>query len=219
MRVFDCKTESCQALYKTGPHIAQSLCKECDSEWKQLQENLQNLSVSFSYNHALVRGLDYYNKTVFEFSGTALGAQNAFCGGGRYDTLATQIGAKQDYPSIGAAIGIERILIMLEAMKDKLSLEQEAALHVFIPLEDGQKELALLLSDELQAANLCTEVFLDNDSVKSMMRKANKLGAKYVIILGSEEQENRTATVKNMITGTENKINQKDLVKILTNGL
>ncbi len=219
MRVFDCKTESCQQLYKSGPHIADNLCAECNIEWTQLQENLQNLSVSFSYNHALVRGLDYYNKTVFEFSGTALGAQNAFCGGGRYDTLATQIGAKQDYPSIGAAVGIERVIIMLEEMKDKLILEQEPALNIIIPLEQAQKELALLLSDELQAANLCTEIFLDGESMKSMMRKANKLGAKYVIILGPDEQASRMATVKNMMTGAENKVSQKDLVKALTNGL
>ncbi|MCL4361699.1 histidine--tRNA ligase [Candidatus Dependentiae bacterium] len=216
MRVFDCKTPSCQELYKNAPFIADNLCSVCAAEWQQVKNYLQELSVSFSYVPTLVRGLDYYNKTVFEFSSNVLGAQNAFCGGGRYDQLVSQLGGRQDQPSIGAAIGIERILLMLEQIVNNLPIAQEPKLHVILPLSQNQKSLALLLADELQAANLCAEIFLENDSVKSMMRKANKMGAAYAIILGEEEQANRQASVKNMVTGQETKVSQSELTSWLT---
>lgn len=216
MRIFDCKNPVCQSIYQKAPHIADNLCQACDAEWKQVQEQLSLLSVSFAYKPSLVRGLDYYNKTVFEFASDNLGAQNAFCAGGRYDGLLSQLGAKQDQPSIGAAIGLERLTLLLEPMKDQLRLAQPPALHVIIPMGVEQQTLALLLADELQAAHLCTEVLLDGDSLKSGMRHANKLGAAYCLLLGSDEQSTRTVTVKNMVTGASEKIAQIDAVKYLS---
>jgi histidyl-tRNA synthetase len=214
MRVFDCKTESCQLLFKKAPYIVDFLCETCAREWQLLKDNLEHLSVSFSYVPTLVRGLDYYGKTVFEFVSTRLGAQNAFCGGGRYDTLAKELGGSEDEPSIGAAIGIERLLLLLAEKKD-LALPHRPKLHVIVPLSEAQQSLALLLADELQAHNLCVDILLEGDSVKSMMRKANKMGAAYVILLGEEEQQRRMATVKNMITGEEEKVLQTQLAEKL----
>jgi histidyl-tRNA synthetase len=215
MRVFDCKSPSCQALFKDAPHIADHLCTKCQKEWTDLKNNLEHLSVSYSYSPTLVRGLDYYEKTVFEFVSTELGAQNAFCGGGRYHQLVSIVGGKEDQPSVGAAIGIERILLMLERIKDKLVLPQLPALHLIVPLTPEQHALALLLADELQAKKFCTDILLDGGSVKSLMRKANKMAAKYVILIGSEEQAQKIVTVKNMVTGTEEKIAQRDLASSL----
>lgn len=212
LRVFDCKGSECQQSYKSAPHIADNLCAECAAQWKQLRNNLEHLSVSYSYSPTLVRGLDYYDKTVFEFVSSELGAQNAFCGGGRYNSLIKDVGAKEDQPSIGASIGIERVLLLLDRIKDKIPLPVLQALYVILPLSAEQHSLALLLADELQARNLCTDILLEGDSIKSMMRQANKMGAKYAILIGQEEQEKKIVTVKNMMTGTEEKIPQRELV-------
>lgn len=214
LRVFDCKNENCQKLYKKAPEIINYLCESCTVEWQQLQNQLTQLSVTFSYAPHLVRGLDYYDKTVFEFVSLSLGAQNTFCGGGRYDGLARVLGASKDLPAIGAALGIERVVALLE--EKNIQLPAEPALHVLMPMSLEQQTLALLLADTLQAAGLCVEVLLEGDSLKSMMRKANKLGAKTALILGSEEQQTRTVTVKFLTSGQEEKVAQIDLVKRLT---
>jgi len=215
MRIFDCKNDSCTALYQEAPAIVDCLCDGCKLEWQSILDNLEHLSVSYSIKKTLVRGLDYYSKTVFEFVSPDLGAQNAFCGGGRYDQLALEIGAKEDQPSVGAAIGIERLMLVLDAAKDRLLMPQKMPLYIIMPMAKEQHALALLLADELQAQKLCCDILLEDDSVKSKMRKANKMGAKFVIIVGEDEQRNRMVTLKNMITGSEEKIAQSTLVAYL----
>ncbi len=215
LRVFDCKVATCRVLYENAPRIADNLCKECEAEWHRLQDQLHILSISFSYSPYLVRGLDYYDKTVFEFVSDNLGAQRAFCGGGRYNRLATQLGAPTDVPAVGASIGIERLTLLLEPMMAQLPLEMPPTLHIIIPLSKEQHSLALLLADELQAQQLCVDIMLEDDSLKSMMRKANKMGARYVLLIGSQEQEARKVMVKDMITGSEELIDQTALVSYL----
>lgn len=215
LRIFDCKNINCQKIYETAPVITDFLCATCATEWQQLKDTLDILSVSYAVKPTLVRGLDYYNKTVFEFSSDNLGAQNAFVGGGRYDQLVSQLGGREDQPSMGASIGVERLMLLLEPMREKLQLPQLPALHVIIPVAKEQQTLALLLADELQAQNLCTEVLLEGDSMKSMMRHANKLGATYCLIVGEEEQQTRTVTIKHMIKGTSEKIAQIEMIKYL----
>lgn len=214
LRFFDCKQEPCQQLYIKAPKLIDSLCTECAAEWAELNEALTILSVTYRVNTSLVRGLDYYNKTVFEFVSDNLGAQKAFCGGGRYE-LATQIGAKQPIPSLGAAIGIERLILLLEPLKDQLLLPTLNPLYVIIPMSPAQQVIALLLADELQAASLATEVLLESESIKSMMRKTNKLRAKKAIIIGDQEMATRTVQVKDMITGAQEEIAQGILVAYL----
>lgn len=215
LRVFDCKNPNCQEVYTKAPRISDALCASCAQEWQYLQDQLTLLSVSFHHQPSLVRGLDYYSKTVFEFVSGSLGAQNAFCAGGRYDQLVSQLGGKQDQPSIGAAIGIERLMLVLEPIKDTLPTQKSDPLHVIVPFTQEQHALALLLADELYEHNLATEILLEGDSLKSMMRKANKLGAKYCLLLGQDEQAQREVTVKNMVTGQEERIAQTALVKYL----
>jgi histidyl-tRNA synthetase len=216
LRIFDCKNPSCQAIYQKAPHTADVVCTACANEWAALKGQLELLSVSFAYKPTLVRGLDYYNKTVFEFTSDSLGSQNAFCGGGRYDQLIAQVGGKQDQPSIGAAIGIERLMMVMEPYRATLRLPQLPALHVIMPLSQAQEGLALLLADQLQAHNLATEVLLEGGSVKSMMRRANKLGATYCLLLGENEQQAGTVTVKNMVNGQEQVVEQNQVVRMLS---
>lgn len=214
MRIFDCKNQQCQELYKTAPHIAENICVECAHEWQGLQKQLSVLSVSHIYKPTLVRGLDYYNKTVFEFVSKDLGAQDTFCGGGRYNQLAKELGNKQDHPAIGAAFGMERLMLLLEPLRDQLDIAHLPALNIIIPMTPAQHTLALLLADEMRAHNICTDIILEG-SMKSMMRKASNLGATHVLIIGENEQQNRTVMLKNMINGTEEEVAQIDIVKIL----
>jgi histidyl-tRNA synthetase len=211
MRIFDCKVPQCQELYKNAPHIADHLCETCAQEWHELQKQLNLLSVSHVYRPTLVRGLDYYNKTVFEFVSKNLGAQDTFCGGGRYNQLVKELGGNQDQPAVGAAFGMERLMLLLEPLRNRLPIPQPPALHMIIPMTPTQHTLALLLADELRAQNICTDILFEG-SIKSMMKKANKLGAAYALILGETEQQNRTVMLKNMVTGNEEAVLQIDLV-------
>jgi histidyl-tRNA synthetase len=215
LRVFDCKNEQCQAIYLHAPATADVLCDACAGEWEQLRSQLHLLGVSFTYERALVRGLDYYNKTVFEFvSSSQLGAQNAFCGGGRYE-LATQLGAKKAVPALGAAIGIERLMLMLEPLRAQIAIAALPAVHVVMPLTEKQQSLALLVADTLYAHNICADVLLDGHSVKHMMQQANKMGAATALLIGETEQETNSVTVKNMVTGAQQLVPQVDLVAYL----
>lgn len=210
LRTLDCKNPVCQEIYKNAPLILDHLSAESQREWQQLQEQLSLLSVSFSVDARLVRGLDYYNKTVFEFVSDDLGAQKTFCGGGRYDGLVKLIDGKQEQPAVGAAIGIERILLLLE-QSQTLSLPEKKALTVIIPVAQEQKNVALLIADELRSRDRCVQTLLDDASIKSMLRKANKLGATYAIIIGETEQQHHEVMLKNMINGTEQRIKQHEL--------
>lgn len=200
LRVFDCKNENCKALYTKAPKVTDHLCSACDAEWKVLTSNLGMLSVSYVIEPTLVRGLDYYNKTVFEFSSPDLGAQNAFCGGGRY-SLGKEMGAKEDLACVGLAIGMGRLMLLLEKNLQKLSMPQEPTLHAIIPFGKEQKPLALMLASQLQSKGLCCEVLIDDASISNMMKKANRMGAKYALIIGPDEQSQGTVSVKNMIKG------------------
>ena len=215
LRVLDCKNETCIKLYQNAPKITDNLSSESQAQWAQLQELLAQLSVSFVLDPKLVRGLDYYNKTVFEFASPLLGAQDAFCGGGRYDTLATEIGAKEDYRSIGSAIGMGRLLLLCEHISDKLMLPEKPALHMIVPMSEAQQPLALLLAYELLGKGLCTDVVLEGGSIKSMMRRANKQGAKWVLVLGEQELQDGTVALKNMVTGEQEVVKQTDVLKHL----
>lgn len=211
MRVFDCKNQQCQQMYTGAPIITDHLCSTCSNEWNDIQKNLLMLSTTFVHNTHLVRGLDYYNKTVFEFSSPHLGSQNAFCGGGRYDSLVKEIGGKQDQPSLGAAIGIERIMLLLQTHNDIRLTADKTPLTIIMPLTAAQQPLGLFLATALQARGIQTEVNFSGASAKSMMRSADKAAARFVILLGDDEQLSNSATIKDMVKGTQTTIKQTEL--------
>jgi histidyl-tRNA synthetase len=212
LRIFDLKDPACKEALKDAPVITDYLCEESQKEWELLQSLLQQLSVSFSCDPRLVRGLDYYNKTVFEFVSTQLGAQNSFCGGGRYDYLSQTLGEEKAVPSLGAAFGIERVLMILEQNQAGLNIPQKPALQMIMPMTAHQHALALICADALRANDVCCDVILDEASMKSMMRKADKAGAQHVLIIGEDEVNNNYITVKNMMTGASEKVQQHNLV-------
>lgn len=210
LRVFDCKNEACHELYTRAPKITDHLTPESQAEWQTVQDQLLQLSVTFVHDPYLVRGLDYYNKTVFEFVGLSLGAQNTFCGGGRYDSLAQQLGSKELVPAFGAGIGMERLLIVLEDQQEKFAT-QRPSLVCIIPCDVEQNNTAVLIADHLQAAGVCIDILLDTASLKSKLRKADKLQAKYAVVIGQVEQAENFVMVKNMMNGQDEKVSQADV--------
>lgn len=215
LRIFNCKNEGCQAISKDAPRIIDNLCTSCATEWIQVQDQLDLLSVTYVWNPFFVPELDHYNRTVFEFSSEQLGIQNRFCFGGRQDELIHELGG-QEQSSISGTLDIDHLMVLLEPLKASLSLPQAPALYVVMPLGVEQQILALLVADSLRAQGLCIEVILEKDSLKSMMRKANKMGALYCLMIGPEEQQTHIVTIKNMITGVEDKVQQTDIYTYLT---
>jgi len=214
LRVLDCKNPECQAIMQSAPRTIDFLCEKCAVDWQQVQDQLLLLSISFTAQPTLVRGLDYYEGAVFEFVSDNLGAQNAFCGGGRYE-LAQQLGNRDRVPSIGAAMGIERLMLLMEATANAATPQPKPALYMVLPMGAAQLPLALLVADELRAAGFAVDALLELDSIKSMMRQSNKRGASYAIIIGDDEQANKQVTVRNMTTGDQEAIAQAELVNYL----
>lgn len=214
LRVLDCKSGDCQNVIKDAPDLFDYLSQESKDEWMQLQNTLHDLSVTFVHDPQLVRGLDYYNKTVFEFTSDALGAQSAFCGGGRYDGLAQQLGSKTEVPALGCAIGMERLLLILESKKAALS-EEKNDLICIVPFSTEQQLLGLLLADSLQSKGRTVDVLLEDQKIKNKMKKAHNMGARIVLLLGEDEQKSNTVTVKDMLTGKEQVVPQSELEKVL----
>ncbi len=214
LRIFDCKNSTCQEVYSSAPIITDHLTEKSYKQWEQLNNFLDALSISRVHNPHLVRGLDYYNNIVFEFSSSLLGAQSAFCGGGQYN-LAPQIGHKSDAPAIGAGIGIDRLLIMLEAAGSSIiKNNNKKPLHLVIPFSEEQDTLALILSQSMHALGLNTQVLFSHN-VKKAFSKGNKVGARTLILLGEDEQQNSTATIKDMISGDSNTVAHAKLAEVL----
>ncbi len=214
LRVFDCKSQDCHKIYKTAPKLTEHLCEPCAKEWQQIKDLLHVLSVSYIVDDYLVRGLDYYCNIVFEFVSRELGSQSAFAGGGRYQ-LGRHVGAAKDYDAVGVAIGMERLLMLVELVRNELVIPHQSALTVIMPMSENQTTLALILATEVQREGFTVDVILEKASMTNMMKRANKIGAKYVVIIGEDEQNQGTAAVKNMVTGTNVTVKQTELVGLL----
>jgi histidyl-tRNA synthetase len=198
LRVFDCKNPDCQALYQTAPKLTDHLGEESQKDWDDLQERLQLLAINFVHNPYLVRGLDYYNGTVFEFSAeNGLGAQNVFCGGGRYD-LGSALG-KKDLPSIGCGIGLERLAMILDLENKPVAHTKQ--LLVVVPMGHEQDRVAEQLAADLHRQNHRVDIIFDGNNIKKRMKRAHALNADFVLVIGEQEAQDSTVSLKNMATG------------------
>lgn len=212
LRILDCKSTDCQKLFTGAPKLCDFFSEKTKEEWQLLQDSLQELSVTFSIDDNLVRGLDYYNKTVFEFVCVDdLGAQNTFCGGGRYDGLSQQLGSKTLIPGLGCAIGLERLVMILQAQQIDVAIKPNP-LTCIIPLSPAQNKLALHVADFLIAHGKTVEILLDDAKIKNKMKRADDLKATWTLLLGDDEQKNNTVTIKNMTTGAQETVSQKEVV-------
>ncbi|MCK4499600.1 histidine--tRNA ligase, partial [Candidatus Babeliales bacterium] len=209
LRVLDCKSPECQEIYKDAPVLTDQLGSESQKQWSVFREYLKVLSVSFVEDPKLVRGLDYYEGVVFEFSSPHLGAQSSFSGGGRYE-LATLLGSKDPVPSLGVGIGFGRLSMLIEQNAKSLVLPQKPALNLILPMSEVQQPVALLLAESLRRHGKCVQILFDYTKLQKMMKKANKMGARHVFIIGEDEQKLGQVTIKDMASGESQTVAQSE---------
>ncbi|OON98081.1 MAG: histidine--tRNA ligase [Candidatus Epulonipiscium fishelsonii] len=199
MRVLDCKSEKCQKVLKDAPTTLTSLGEECKKHFDQLQTLLTAMSIDFIVDGTIVRGLDYYTNTVFEFISNEIGSQSTICGGGRYDKLVEEIGGKST-PAVGFGAGMERLISTIEAENGYIYINNSKDIFIGYHGEVAMIK-ALELTNELRQAGLIAESDPLGRSVKAQMKYANKLNVRYSAIIGESELETETLQLKNMETG------------------
>ena len=204
MRIFDCKSSICQGIAKDAPVMIDYLCETCKSDFDELQENLNALEVSFEIDTRIVRGLDYYTKTAFEFVSEKIGAQGAVCGGGRYDHLIKNIGG-DDIPGVGFGLGIERLLLVMEAANVSIPVPDVPDTMIVYIGEEARK-YALKLLRELRKNGISAEMDVCARNTKGQFKYADKAGAKYTVIIGEDELTSGKGTVRNMQTGEQSEV-------------
>ena len=201
LRVLDCKVESCQKIANGAPVIGDYLCDECRDHQSQLLRLLDGMGINYVIDPRLVRGLDYYTKTVFEITSESIGSQSAVCGGGRYDGLVEEIGGPHT-PAVGFGLGMERLLLVLE--NTGYQIEKPVRYDLYIAsMGQEAEERAFLLANSLRKAGSKVEVDHIGRSVKSQLKYADKIGARYVLVLGGDELAKGEAKLKRMSDGNE----------------
>lgn len=208
LRLLDCKVESCQDIFNK-PEVrdvifSDFLCEECAEHYSQLKSYLDKTSVKYVENKILVRGLDYYNRTVFEIKSNNLGSQNAVCGGGRYDSLVKNLGG-EDTPAIGFAMGMERLNTLLPKVEPE-------KLDGYIVSNFPQEAFAL--AEELRANGKCVEFDLSNKKFTKQLEKASKV-AKFALILGEDEISQGKVSVKNLETSEQNTVDRSEVMTLI----
>ncbi len=215
LRCLDCKNESCQNTYRAAPTIFDYLSAQTLQEFELLKDTLMCNGVNFEVCPTLVRGLDYYEGVVFEFISNSLGAQSTFCGGGRYElSKKFDLPASERTPSVGAGIGLGRLCMILENIGFQFDTPQ---LLCVVPVSDAEQGFCLMLADFLRVHGFRVDVNFDKTSIKNGMKQADKLAATKVIIVGEQEVATGLLTLKDMKTGVEEKVYQKDLLEVLKN--
>ena len=201
MRLLDCKKPSCQPVANSAPKSIDYLCPACAEHFSQLQKYLGLLGIPFGVNHRLVRGFDYYTRTVFEIQPASGGSQSALGGGGRYDRLIEELGGKP-IPAVGFGLGIDRIILQLK--DQKIDVPPIAKPQVFIAyLGDTAREEAFKLTDSLRCLGIGVIQAIGDRSLKAQLRQANTLGALKAVIIGDEELKAGTAILRNMTTASQ----------------
>ncbi len=206
LRILDCKVESCCVLRNGSPLIIDFLCEHCKSHHDRLRELLYNLGISFDDNPLIVRGLDYYTRTTFEFTTEHLGAQKAVAAGGRYDSLVEEFGGPAT-PAIGFALGMERLVELMKLFEPHTN----APFFYFAVLGEEPLNIALSLAIRLMDKNISSTCGEWKISLKSHMKRASSLNAKYAVMLGTEEIQKGMATWKRLSDGTQDEINIHDV--------
>lgn len=201
LRILDCKSPVCAAIAKDAPVGLDYLCDDCREHFEGLKARLDALGIAYTVNPRIVRGLDYYTKTVFEFVSGQIGAQGTVCGGGRYDGLVEELGGAPT-PALGFAMGLERLLLVLEAGKAEFPDPVGCDVY-FASMGQAAALKAIRLCGALRREGICAQCDLMNRSVKAQMKYANKLGARYTMVLGDDELASGSARLKNMATGEE----------------
>jgi histidyl-tRNA synthetase len=210
LRVLDCKVETCKQAIAEAPKVTDFLCSECQKHFDRVREYLETAGLTYVLNPRMVRGLDYYTRTAFEVVSYQLGSQNAVAGGGRYDNLFQEIGSKE-MPGIGFAIGMERLISLLPEGKEFVTYPD-----LFIAtLGEAPFKEAYRIVNQLHLQGIRAELDYEGKSLKSQMRRADKLKARYTLILGEEELKRGKAALRDMGTKSQEEIPLQDLIDTL----
>jgi len=201
LRVLDCKVESCQKIANDAPVIGDYLCDECRGHQSSLLKLLDGMKIRYVIDPRLVRGLDYYTKTVFEITSESIGSQSAVCGGGRYDGLVEEIGGPHT-PAVGFGLGMERLLLVLE--NTGLKIEKPVRYDLYLAsMGQEAEDKAFFLANDLRKKGAKVEIDHVGRSVKSQLKYADKVGARFVLVLGGDELAKNEAKLKRMSDGVE----------------
>ena len=199
MRILDCKSPVCSGIAEKAPVVLDFLCDECKEHFEMVKKYLDNMKIEYKINPQIVRGLDYYTKTVFEFVSTEIGAQGTVCGGGRYDGLVEEMGGAHT-PSLGFAMGLERLLLLIDAQGIELPEGRRCDVYVASIGEKASLVASEIVTD-LRSGGISAQFDVVGRSVKAQMKYAGKINAQYSMVLGDSEIENNKAMLKNMDTG------------------
>ncbi len=202
LRILDCKVDSCIELRAGAPQVTNYLCNECKEHFEEFQSSLKLLNISYIINPNMVRGLDYYTRTTFEVTSEHLGAQKAVAAGGRYDRLVEEFGGPPT-PAIGFAIGMERLVEILKNKSETLETSPKVVLATIG--KEADKE-GLSIAEKLRAKGISVELGYGNSSLKSQMRRADRLKADYVVIIGDDELKSGRIKWKNLKDGSQGEI-------------
>lgn len=201
MRILDCKSPICSKIAENSPKITDYLCDECEEHFKEVQKYLDIAGVEYKVNPTIVRGLDYYTKTVFEFVTDCIGAQGTVCGGGRYDGLIEELGGKH-LPSLGFAMGLERLLMVMD--KQGIDIPNNDVCKLYIAtMGDESKKKAFEILKQVRECGMSAETDIVGRGLRAQMKYADKIGAEYSMVLGDNEIEQGVAKLKNMETGDQ----------------
>ncbi len=204
LRILDCKDEGCADIIADAPLILDSICGECAGHFDLLQSCLQSIGMDFRINPKIVRGLDYYTKTVFEIISTEIGSQGTVCGGGRYDGLVAEVGGP-DMPGVGFGMGMERLLMVLQSQNKAITPLNAYDIYICSMDEEGAKQ-AFRLAKALRDAGVSAELNHGGKSMKAQFKYADKLGVSYVAIMGQDELEKGIIKLKDMKGGPEDEL-------------
>ena len=205
MRILDCKSPICHEIAQGAPVVIDYLCDECKEHFEKVQKYLDAQNIEYKINPQIVRGLDYYTKTVFEFVSNSIGAQGTVCGGGRYDGLVEELGG-QHTASLGFAMGLERLMLLMEAQGCEFPQAEKPDLFI-VALGEKATLKALEIAKDMREEGFSALLDLNQRSIRAQMKYADKLGAKFNVVIGVNEVENKIAKLKNMQTGEETEIN------------
>ena len=212
LRILDCKEEGCQPFIESAPSQLDYLCPDCADHFDKLKTALDELGIAYNINRSMVRGLDYYTRTVFEYVSTHVGTQGSICGGGRYDGLVEMLGGKAT-PAGGFAMGIERLLLEVEAQGVDLPAAEAPDLYI-VSFPDTAVS-AMALTQRLIRSGLMVQTDVMERSFRAQMKQADRSGARYMLLLGAEELSKREFLLKRLADGSEESVSEGNLVSYL----
>ncbi len=213
LRVLDCKNDSCNKVAENAPHTIDHLCPECEAHLHELQADLDAAGIPYVMDPHIVRGLDYYTRTVFEFIAEGIGAQSTVCGGGRYDGLMEELGGPK-MAGIGFAMGITRLILAMQQCGVVIENPNKPVLYI-ASMGKAAENRALTIVNGLRAAGVMADCDVMSRSLKAQMKYADKIGAKYVLMLGDNEIETGTAVLKEMATGEQREVHLDAIAEVL----